>query len=136
VVGDNSVVTEENQPQAAQPGYPQAPGVPGFPAYVLPDHPKSTTALVLGLVAILGGFTCLVPIFVAPFAWVVGAQARKEIRQAPYQWGGEGRATGGMVLGIIGTAMIAIGLIAIFLIIVVIALSNSGGGSGSVSTRV
>ena len=75
--------------------------MPAFPVYVLPDHPKATSALVVGLVAVAGTFVCGLPILASPVAWVLGMQARREIRNAPQQWGGEGKATAGFVLGII-----------------------------------
>ena len=91
---------------------------PRYPVYVLPDHPKSTSALVVGLIAVAGGFTCLLPILAAPVAWVLGAQARREIRRAPQQWGGESKATAGMVLGIIGTVLLVLGVLFLVLVIV------------------
>jgi hypothetical protein len=124
-----------------QPGYPPPPGQPGwgprpgFPTYVLPDLPKATTALVLGLIALGGGFMCLLPIVVSPFAWAVGASARKEIRNAPNQWGGEGKATAGMVLGIIGTVLFALGLIVV-IVIIAVAVGTSSDGSGTTGTGV
>ena len=130
--------SQQPPPPAAPPAYPTAPptgapnpyggytapspgwaGQPGFPAYAVPDHPKSTAALVVGIISIAGAFFCVLPILAAPVAWVLGVQARKEIRNAPQQWGGEGKATAGFVLGIIGTVLLVLGLIAIALIVVV-----------------
>jgi hypothetical protein len=124
------------QPGYPQPGYPQQPGMPAFPTYARPDHPRATTSLVLGIVAVAGAFTCFLPVVVAPFAWVLGAKARKEIRSAPQQWGGESRATAGMVLGIIGTVLLVLAIIVIALF-VIIAISdptvfdNSNTGVGA-----
>lgn len=111
-------------PPAPYPG--QQPGYPGFPANALPDHPKATTALVVGLVSVIGAFTCLLPILASPVAWVMGAQARREIRAAPQQWGGESRATTGMVLGIIGTVLLGLGILALIVVIFVIAAFEPG----------
>ena len=62
---------------------------------------------------------------------VLGAQARREIRSAPQQWGGEGRATAGMVLGIVGTVLLVLGLLAIALfVIVAVSSSSSVDGTG------
>lgn len=102
--------------------YPQAPGHPGMPqvpTYVLPDHPKATSALVVGLIAVAGTFMCALPVLASPVAWVLGAQARNEIRRAPQQWGGESKATAGMVLGIIGTVLLVLIIIVITLIVVI-----------------
>jgi hypothetical protein len=108
-----------------QPGYPPhqwatpQPGLPPFPAYGVPDLPKATAALVVGIVSVAGGLTCLLPILAAPVAWVLGAQARREIRSAPQQWGGEGRATAGMVLGIVGTVLLLLGILLVVVLVVV-----------------
>ena len=109
-------------PPGAYPPYPQAgpPGYPQFPVYVLPDHPKATSALVVGIVSVGGFFLCALPVLAAPVAWVLGAQARRAIRSAPHQWGGEGRATAGMVLGIIGTVMLVLAVLIVVLLIVIV----------------
>jgi hypothetical protein len=96
----------------------------------VPDLPKATTALIFGIVAVAGAFFCVLPILVSPVAWILGAQARKEIRAAPQQWGGEGRATAGMVLGIVGTVLLALGLVAIA-IFVIVAVSTSSSFDGT-----
>jgi len=101
------------------PGWTPQPGMPAFPVYAVRDLPKATTAMVLGIIAIAGAFTCLLPVLIAPVAWVLGAQARREIRSAPQQWGGEGKATAGMVLGIIGTVLLVLGVVAIVILIAV-----------------
>jgi hypothetical protein len=115
-------------PQSGVPPYPQAPGQPGWPAqpgmqpypvYVMPDHPRATAALVTGIVAVAGTFVCLVPVLASPVAWILGANARREIRNAPQQWGGESKATAGMVLGIIGTVLLVLGILAFVLLIIV-----------------
>jgi len=114
-------------PNAPQP-YPQAPGQPGmpqFPTYVMPDHPKATSAFVVGIIAVAGTFLCFLPVLASPVAWVLGVQARNEIRQAPQRWGGESKATAGMVLGIIGTVLLVLAIVAITLLIV-IAVNDSG----------
>ena len=108
-------------PQApGQQGWAPNPGAPQFPVYVLPDHPKSTSALVVGIVSVAGMFVCGLPILAAPVAWVLGAQARREIRNAPQQWGGESKATAGMVLGIIGTVLLVLAVLALIVIIALI----------------
>jgi hypothetical protein len=112
-------------PQYGQSPYP--PGPPGWaphPGYALPDNPKATAALVTGIVAVAGGMMCAgVPLLASPVAWIIGAQARGEIRRSPQHWGGESKATTGMVLGIIGTVLLLLGLIVVA-IIIAIAISN------------
>jgi hypothetical protein len=106
-------------PYGATPPYP--PGYPQFPVYVRPDLPKATAALVVGIVSVAGLFTCVLPILAAPVAWILGVQARREIRNAPQQWGGDSKATAGMVLGIIGTVLLTLLILGVILLIVVAA---------------
>lgn len=102
-----------------QPGWGQQPGPAPFPVYAVPDLPKATAALVVGIVSVAGAFMCVLPILGAPVAWVLGAQARKQVRSAPQQWSGEGRATAGMVLGIIGTVLLVLAVILVTVLVVV-----------------
>jgi hypothetical protein len=111
-------------------GWTPQPAVPGYPGYTLPDLPKATTAMVFGIVAVAGAFFCVLPIVLSPVAWILGAQARNEIRAAPLQWGGEGRATAGMVLGIVGTVLLVLGVAAIAILIAV-ALNSSSSFDGT-----
>lgn len=110
-------------PPPPAPQYPQYPPYapyPPYPAYALPDHPKATSALVVGIVAVAGAFTFVLPVLAAPVAWVLGAQARREIRNAPQRWGGDSKATAGMVLGIIGTVLLVLLVLLVALVIVLI----------------
>lgn len=47
---------------------------------------------------------------VAPFAWWLGAAERKAIREGRRDPEGRGLALAGMVLGIIGTALLVLGI--------------------------
>jgi hypothetical protein len=120
-------------------GYPpQQPGwqpgwQPQLPVYAVPDLPKATAALVVGIVSVAGAFTCVLPILAAPVAWVLGAQARKQIRGAPQHWAGEGRATAGMVLGIIGSVLL---VIAVVLLVVLIAVAANSSTTFDTNTGV
>jgi hypothetical protein len=107
------------QPQA---GYqqPWSPGwqsgwPPGWaPGYGAPhpgslSHKGATTALVLGIVSIvsllLTPFCCITlpGIFCAPFAWWVGAKAKREIERTPGLYGNLSAAVTGMWMGIVMT---------------------------------
>jgi hypothetical protein len=121
----NPYAAQQAYPQQPYPQQPYQPGMPQFPGYVLPDHPKATSALVVGLIAVAGTFLCGLPVLASPVAWVLGAQARNEIRRAPQQWGGEGKALAGMVLGIIGTVLLVLIIVAITLL-VVLAINSPG----------
>jgi len=111
------------QPYGQPPGYPPA-GPGGPPAYyyppAVPNHPKATLALVLGLVSVVGGFgLCGVPLLVSPFAWVIGHRVLNEIRASRGHLAGEGSAQAGMVLGIIGTVLLALWAVGVVLLVVV-----------------
>ena len=67
-----------------------------------PKHPQATTVLVLG---ILGLVLCQV---LGPFAWSMGNKAQKEMQANPGAYSGDSEINAGRILGIIGTAMLAL----------------------------
>ncbi|RLV56423.1 DUF4190 domain-containing protein [Aeromicrobium phragmitis] len=83
--------------------YPSAPVGGGWQPP--PKHPQATLVLILG---ILGLAVCGV---LAPVAWVMGNRALREIDANPQQFGGRSEANAGRILGIVGTAFLAIGLL-------------------------
>ncbi len=126
-------------PPTAQIPAPPMPGGPAYPpayppaqnpyasAYALvPDHPSATTALVLGLIGLIGGVICGLPLLFSPFAWVTGSKVVREVDASNGQLGGRGNGQAGMILGIIGTVLLVIALMAfIAMFIFVGAASNS-----------
>src|SRR5438552_3753385 len=84
-------------PPATASSLPSAPVRPGAGG-------RAIAALVLG---ILGLTAC---VLLAPFAWYLGHAELKDIRLRGAQAGGQGVATIGMVLGIVGTSLMAMGL--------------------------
>ncbi len=119
--------------------YPPTPGVaPYRPPYVgyqqvLPDHPQSTLALVLGLVGLIGGFLlCGILWIVSPFAWAVGSSALKDIRASQGQVGGEGKAQAGMILGIIGTGLLILAVIVLIGFVVLLVTSDTSSTGSSI----
>lgn len=115
------------QPQPGQPhqGFPQQ----GFGAPALPKHPQAQTAMVLGIIALAGGATCLLPILVSPFAWFFGAKAKREMMAEPQRWGGQSEAQAGFVMGIIGTAMLVVVVMGLLILALFLGLVASGSGS-------
>jgi hypothetical protein len=102
-------------PGGGHPGYPP----PGYYPYgPPPKHPNATTAMVLGIVAVAGGVICYLPLLIAPFAWFTGSKAVRDIDESGGAQGGRGEAVAGKVLGIIGTALLALALAAIVLLVV------------------
>jgi|SRR5680860_1424396 len=108
------------QPAYGQPGYgyPQQ-GMP--PMQYAPDHPKATTALVLG---ILGVVVCQV---LGPFAWVVGKKTVDEIDASHGQVGGRGAAQAGYILGIVGTVLLGVAILFVIVYILFFAVLIGGG---------
>ena len=85
---------------------PQSP--PGYQAYYPPaKHPQAVTAMVLG---ILGLALCGL---LAPFAWSIGATAVKEIDANPAAYSGRGEANAGKIMGIVGTCLIIVSIVAV-----------------------
>lgn len=125
----------QNPYPAMPPGYQPPPSAPGYGApYAftppLPNHPQSTTALVLGLVSLVGGLMlCGLPLLASPFAWALGRNSLKEIKAAPGRWGGESNARAGMIMGIIGTVLLALAIIGVVLFIVVLVATGTGSTS-------
>ncbi|MGJ9413199.1 DUF4190 domain-containing protein [Aeromicrobium sp. CF4.19] len=112
------------QPYGQQP-YGQQP-VPGHvPPMGPPKHQSATTAMVLGIIAVAGGVMCYLPIFAAPFAWVMGGRAVKEIDASGGALGGRGEAMAGRVLGIIGTVLLILGLLAIIGIVTLLIATDA-----------
>ncbi len=116
-------------------GYPSTPGAPGQP-FGVPDHPRATTALVLGLVALVGGLVCLVPFVVGPWAWAIGRRTVRQIDAEPYRFGGRGVAMAGYVLGVIATILLVLGLIAIVGLFVLLVSYGSGTFAESGTVRL
>lgn len=82
------------------------------PVHMPPKHPQATLAMVLGIIGLTGIF-CYVTALVGPFAWWLGAKSVKEIDADPMRHGGRGEAMAGKVMGIIGTVLLILGIIAI-----------------------
>jgi hypothetical protein len=110
---------------------PQNPyGAPFQPAYAggtVPDHPSATTAMVLGIISLVGIALCGgLTLILAPAAWVVGAKAVRQIDGSPGQYAGRDRAQAGKIMGIIGSVLLVLGIVAI---IALVALVVSVGSS-------
>jgi hypothetical protein len=97
------------------PPYGQVP--PGQYAYPLPVEPpatsKATTAMVLGITGLV-----VCPGVLSIPAWVIGHQAVREIDASQGRLGGRSQAQAGYILGIIGTVLAALGILAVVAIFV------------------
>ncbi|WP_200956421.1 DUF4190 domain-containing protein [Nocardioides sp. Soil777] len=118
--------------QPAQPGQYGGYVQPGYAAP--PPHPQATTALVLGLVSLIGLFICLFPVLAAPFAWRTGGRVVKEIDAQPGRWSGREQAQAGRIMGIIGTVLLVLGVLAIAGLLVVAFAVSGDVSTGNSST--
>ncbi len=84
------------------------------------EHPDGTTVLVLG---ILGLVACGL---LAPFAWVKGNAAMREIDAQPQvNWTNRGAVQAGRICGIIGSVLIMLGVLFLILFVLAVVLSSA-----------
>ncbi len=127
------------QPQYGQPQYgqPQPPyGAPqpgyGYGQPALPNHPSATTALVLSLIGLAGiAFCGGLTLVLSPFAWRIGSTAVREIDANPGAYGGRDQANAGRIMGIIGTVLLALGVLLLIGFITLVVASSDSSGSPS-----
>lgn len=98
--------------------HPPPPGWVAYPWPPAPNHPRATAALTLGILSVLGLSV------LAPMAWYYGATTMRDIDREPGRWRGRGQAKSGLVMGIIGTGLLALGTIFLLLIVTGIAVIN------------
>jgi uncharacterized membrane protein YjgN (DUF898 family) len=96
--------------QPPQPPYGHQPYGYGPPQ----DHPQSTTVLVLG---ILGLVMCQI---ISPIAWVMGNRVVREIDASGGTLGGRANANAGRICGMIGTALIGLGLLVVAAAVIIV----------------
>ena len=126
-----------NQPYGQQPygqapyGQPQPPyGAPqpgyGYGPPALQNHPSATTALVLGLIGLVGIVLCGgITLVLSPFAWQIGTKSVREIDANPGVYGGRDQANAGRIMGIIGTVLLVLGLLLTTIGIIALAASSN-----------
>ncbi len=108
-----------SSPSYGGPGaYGAAPQAPwGMPASYA--HPRGTTVLVLGILSIV-----LLPLL-GPFAWAMGRKAIREVDAAPHPTSNRSTLQAGMILGIIGTVLFALGVLWFIIVIGLFGLAVS-----------
>ena len=111
-------------PYSGPPPQPPQPGQPPYPPYGgVPQRETAPGAIVALVLGIVGVIFCQVA---APFAWVLGRRAEETIAAEPQRYSRKDLATTGKILGIVGTVLLILAVIAgIVLIIVAIATSSS-----------
>ena len=103
--------------------FPQQP--PAYPPPA-PQHPQTTTILVLGICSLV---LCQV---LGPFAWVMGNKALREIDGSHGQLTGRDTVNIGRILGIIATALLVLGI----LVLVGVVMAAIIFGSTNASTEL
>lgn len=123
---------------APQPGpHPDAPSPWGAAPYGAAawnqTHKGANLSMILGIVALvclaLSPF-CFVTfpgVFAAPVAWTKGHRALKEIDASPETFGNRGQAQAGVAMGIIGTVLALLGLLAIVGFVALFVITASSG---------
>lgn len=108
-------------PYDAPAPYPYQQPMPYGGGYfgALPKHPGVNTALVLSLVS-LAGFACVLPFLTAPIGMILGLKARREIKEQPDRWSGDGEAMAAIIVGLVITVLL---LLSVILVVVGIAVS-------------
>lgn len=81
--------------------------------------------MVLG---ILGIVACGV---LAPIAWYMGSKAMADIDENPGAYSGEGEVRTGRILGIVGTALLALAAVILVVGLVVLLIAAASGGFDS-----
>ncbi len=92
----------------SDPIVPPPPMPPGTTGSAEKASSRATTSLILGIL----GFVCCQ--LCAPFAWYTGQQETKAIKAGQSPAAGQGFATAGMILGIIGTIIMVFSLLWLF----------------------
>lgn len=112
----------QGQPPYGQNPYGAAPpppagqyGHPGQP------HPKATTILVLGILSLV------VCSLLGPVAWIMGNNAISEVENSQGYYSEEGGLKVGRILGIIGTALLGVGILAMIFLFGTVGLGVMAG---------
>jgi hypothetical protein len=93
-------------------------GVSRHPGWVRPRHRDAGTALALGLIGLLAALPSFgLALLVSPFAWAKGQRTLRDIRSSGGWLDGEREARAGMVLGIIGTALLVLLVVLVVLLV-------------------
>lgn len=69
------------------------------------NHPQSVVVLVLGILSVVGVAIC------GPIAWYLGNKAIAEVDANPMAYSDRGTLNAGRIMGIIGTVLLALGVL-------------------------
>ena len=111
------------QPPPPPPGYGQ-PYPPHSPT--APNHGGALAAMIVGIVSLVLACGYGVGLLGSPVALWLGRKSMKEIDASQGRLGGRGMAQAGFILGIVGTVLLVLFLVALA-IIIPIAINASNG---------
>jgi hypothetical protein len=119
-----------HSPPATDPAHPAPPQVPApTPApRPMPRHgpgtewkhyekSSATTALTLGIIGIVLGTSCGFGFLVSPFAWSIGNTEVRAIDAGRRDPVNRGNANAGRIMGMVGTILLIVGLIALLILV-------------------
>ncbi len=115
------------QPYGQQPYGQQQYGQPaygGYPASA-PTDGRALAAMITGIVSLVLACGYGVGLLASPVAWYLGKSSMNRIDASQGQLGGRGMAQAGMVLGIIGTVLLVLALVALVVILGLVAGSST-----------
>lgn len=128
-------------PGYGSPGYPPQlyagpaygpPGQPPLAPYQAvvppPTHGRGLASMILGIVSLVLCFGYGIGLLGSPIAWWLGAKSLKEIDAVPGQYSGRGMAQAGQILGIIGTVLLGLYLLALIAILVIFVVVEANSG--------
>ena len=116
----------DNNPYAQQ--QPQQPYVQASPygGQMAQPHPQSTMILIFGILSLVGIS------ILGPFAWYMGNKALKEIDANPAAYSDRNNVNIGKILGMIGSILLALGIVAIvvYIIFIVVIIGATAASTG------
>jgi len=111
-------------PQSSTPGQQQRP-LPRRPSASQDAELQSSTILALGIIGLAGGITCGLPLLVSPVAWVMANRSMERMRSMEdVDPAVRNQLNSGRTLGIVGTGLLVLTLLAIMAIVLVVALGQ------------
>ncbi len=91
----------------------------------MPNDGQATAAMVLGILGLVFSFCYGFGLIMSPIAWILGRLSVKRIDASGGQIGGRGMAQAGVIMGIIGTVLLALAIVGLFILVVVLANNSA-----------
>jgi hypothetical protein len=98
--------------QVPPPGWTPPPGYYGY-APAAPTDGQAIASMIIGIVALVGACGYGVTLLISPVALFLGRSSMKRIDASQGRIGGRGFAQAGFILGIIGTVLLVLTIIAV-----------------------